>query len=226
MIHFFRNYCSKRQFTTQVLWDLAITCDHILMEVKSKRFPETQVQRCGQNKMEDFSTRKCEPWLSKFFRCGQIGTICPETVDWETNSSEGGKDDGGGKKDRGKVFCFPELTCCMFDWLGTNEKFSSYKTTTVRLSSFNETYTQRVKWMKEQDKWRDQHGKPVTDMTTEKSIEELVREVNLTLEPRTHRYRFKKSELLVWHNELVSLFDKILDKDDKIPTGKQVPDMW
>jgi hypothetical protein len=36
--------------------------------------------------MKDFSTRKCEPWLYKFFRCGQIGSICPETVVLETNS--------------------------------------------------------------------------------------------------------------------------------------------
>jgi hypothetical protein len=30
--------------------------------------------------MEDFSTRKCEPWLSHFFRYGQSVSICPATV--------------------------------------------------------------------------------------------------------------------------------------------------
>jgi hypothetical protein len=30
-----------------------------------------------------------------------------------------------------------------------------------------EAYTEWVKWMKEQNKWRDQLGKPVTDITPE-----------------------------------------------------------
>ena len=119
----------------------------------------------------------------------------------ETNSmpgeggKEGGKEDGGSKKDRGKAFCFPELMCCMFDCLGTNERFSDVKTTPVCLNSFNQDYTYRVKWMKEQDKWRDQHDKSVTDITPEQSIEEHVREVTtrtkdtpISTHPRTLEY--------------------------------------
>jgi hypothetical protein len=85
---------------------------------------------------------------------------------------EGGQQQGGAKKGgRGKAITFPELMCCMWAALGTNEKFSDGKPTPVRLSSFNTAYTQRVKWMKEQDKWRDQHGKSVTEVTPEESIE-------------------------------------------------------
>ena len=67
---------------------------------------------------------------------------------------EGGKEQGGGAKKggSGKVFTFPELMCCMWTALGTNEKFSAGAPTPVRLLSFNTTYKQRVKWMKEQDK--------------------------------------------------------------------------
>ena len=39
---------------------------------------------------------------------------------------EGGLDQGGAKKGvRGKVITFPELMCCMWDALGTNERFSN-----------------------------------------------------------------------------------------------------
>ena len=65
---------------------------------------------------------------------------------------EGGKDDGGGKRGRGKAITFPELMCYMWSALGTNERFSAGAPTAVRLSSFNTAYTQRVKWMKV--KWR------------------------------------------------------------------------
>jgi hypothetical protein len=41
----------------------------------------------------------------------------------------------------------------------------------------NTSYTQWVKWMKEQDKWRDPHGKSVTDITPEESIDLRVQEV-------------------------------------------------
>ena len=84
----------------------------------------------------------------------------------------GGKEDGVGKKGRDKDFCFPELMYCMFSCLGTIERFSVCKTPPVCLNSFNKAYTQRVKWMKEQDKWRDQHDKSVTDIMPEQSIEE------------------------------------------------------
>ena len=59
-------------------------------------------------------------------------------------------------------FCFPEIICCLFTCLGTNEKFSTWKLKHVRLQGFNDVYTQRVKFMKEHDKWRDQYGKRVT----------------------------------------------------------------
>jgi hypothetical protein len=60
---------------------------------------------------------------------------------------EGGKEQGGGSKkgDRGKDITFPELMCCMWADLGTNERFNAGATTPVRLSSFNTVYTQRVK---------------------------------------------------------------------------------
>ncbi len=88
---------------------------------------------------------------------------------------EGGKEQGGDsqKGDRDKVITFPDLMCWMWTVLCTNERFSTDASTPVRLSSFNTTYTYRVKWMKEQDKWRDQHGKPVTDITPEESIDHL-----------------------------------------------------
>ena len=49
---------------------------------------------------------------------------------------EGGKEHGGGAKkgSRGKAFGFPELMCCMWAALGTNERFSAGAATTVRLT--------------------------------------------------------------------------------------------
>jgi uncharacterized OB-fold protein len=61
------------------------------------------------------------------------------------HDTEGGKDDGGVKKDRGRVFFPPDMMCCILGSLGTNERFIRDNNTTVRLSSFNETYTQLVK---------------------------------------------------------------------------------
>ena len=72
---------------------------------------------------------------------------------------------------------FPELMCCMWAALGTNERFSAGANTALRLSTFNTAYTQRVKWMKEQDKWRDQHNKLVTAVTPEESIQLRVKEI-------------------------------------------------
>ncbi len=45
----------------------------------------------------------------------------------ETNSmsGDGEKEDDGDSSDRGKDFCFPELMCCLFSCLGTNEQFSA-----------------------------------------------------------------------------------------------------
>ncbi len=138
---------------------------------------------------------------------------------------EGGKDDAGAKKGRGRAFCFPELLCCLFAALGTNERFSAGKCTAVRLQSFNEAYTQRVTWMKEQDKWRDQHGKPVTNITPEQCIQERVKEVNARTQETPISYQ-QAGVVKVARNELVPLLDKIWNKDGKIPTGKQVSDMW
>ena len=65
---------------------------------------------------------------------------------------EGGQQQGGAKQGgRGKVMTFPELMCCMWAALGTNERFSAGSPTVVRLSTSNSAYTQRVKWMQEQD---------------------------------------------------------------------------
>ena len=78
--------------------------------------------------------------------------------------------------------------------------------------------------MKEQDKWRDQHDKPVTDITTEESIDVHVQEVFTKTKQTPISYQ-QARVITVCHNELVSLLDKIVDKDDKIPSGKQVSDI-
>ena len=39
--------------------------------------------------------------------------------------------------------------------------------TVVRLSTFNDVFTLRVKWMKVHDKWRDQFDQSVTKITPE-----------------------------------------------------------
>jgi hypothetical protein len=113
---------------------------------------------------------------------------------------EGGKEQGGVSKKggRGETITFPELMWYMRSVLGTNERFIPDPPTPERLSSFNTVYTQWVKWMKEQDKWRDQHGKPVTDITknSEESIDLRVQEV------------YTKT-----------------NKDGKIPSDKQVSDI-
>ena len=84
---------------------------------------------------------------------------------------EGGQKQGDSQKGgRGKVITFPELMCGMWAALGTNERFSTGKPTPVRLSTSNSAYTQRVKCMKEQDKWRDQHWrKPVPKVFRKKN---------------------------------------------------------
>ncbi len=139
---------------------------------------------------------------------------------------EGDEEQGGVTKKggRGKVITFPELLCCLWSVLGTNERFSTDACTPVRLSSFNTDYTQWVKWMKEQDKWRDQHDKPVTDITTEESIDVHVQEVFTRTKQTPISYQ-QARVITVCRNELVSLLDKIVDKDDKIPSGKQVSDI-
>ena len=60
---------------------------------------------------------------------------------------------------RGKGFTFPELLCCLFSALDTNEKLNGDKSGPVRLQSFNKTFTLRVKWIQQHDQWRDQFGR-------------------------------------------------------------------
>ena len=62
---------------------------------------------------------------------------------------EGGQQEGGAKQGRSKNMTFPELMCCMWAALGTNERFSAGAATALRLSTFNSDYKQRVKWMQE-----------------------------------------------------------------------------
>ena len=121
---------------------------------------------------------------------------------------EGGKEQGGGAKKGGRVkaITFPELMCCMWAALGTNEKFSNGASTPVRLSSFNTDYKQRVIWMKEQDKWRDQHGKPVTDITPEESIDLRIHEVTTKTKQTPISYQ-QARVVTVCINELASLLD-------------------
>ena len=86
---------------------------------------------------------------------------------------EGGQQEGGARKGgRGKARTFPELMCCMYAVLGPGyqREIQLWKVTAVRLSTSNSAYTQRVKWMKEHDKWRDQHGKLVTEVTPERAF--------------------------------------------------------
>jgi hypothetical protein len=139
---------------------------------------------------------------------------------------EGGKEHGGDAKKggSGKAFTFPELMCCMWAALGTNERFSAGAATAVRLQSVNTAYTQRVKWMKEQDKWRDQYGKPVTDITPEESICLRVQEVDTKTKQTPISYQQARI-ITVCRNELAPLLDKIVDKDGKIPSCKQVSDI-
>ncbi len=49
-----------------------------------------------------------------------------------------------GKKDRDRVFFFPELMSSLYVVLGTNERFSTGKCTDVRLQTCNTVYTQHV----------------------------------------------------------------------------------
>jgi hypothetical protein len=78
--------------------------------------------------------------------------------------------------------------------------------------------------MKEQDKWRDQYGKPVTDITPEESIGLRVQEVDTKTKQTPISYQQARI-ITVCRNELAPLLDKIVDKDGKIPSGKQVSDI-
>jgi hypothetical protein len=147
----------------------------------------------------------------------------------DDGDKEGGKEGGqqqGGVKQAGrvKVMTYPELMCFMWAVLGTNERFSGDKSTDVRLSTSNSDYTQRVKWMKEQDKWRDQHGKLVTTVTPEESIQLRVKEITTKTKDTPISYQ-QERVAKVYRNDLAPLLDKIVDKDGKIPSGKEVSDI-
>jgi hypothetical protein len=76
---------------------------------------------------------------------------------------DGGKEEerleaSSSKGHRGKAFTYPELMCCLFAALGTNEKFSAGKPGAVRLQIFNNDLLLRVRWMKEHDKWSNKDG--------------------------------------------------------------------
>ena len=142
----------------------------------------------------------------------------------QEGGKEGGQQEGGAKQGRGKSMTFPELMCCMWAALGTNERFSAGTATALRLSTFNSAYRQRVKWMKEQDKWRDQHNKLVTAVTPEESIALRVKVVSSKTKETPISSQVARV-VKVCRNDLAPLLDKILDKDGKIPSGKQVSDM-
>jgi hypothetical protein len=78
--------------------------------------------------------------------------------------------------------------------------------------------------MKEQDKWRDHHNKLVTVVTSEQSITLRVKEITNKTKETPISYQ-QERVVKVCRNELAPLLDKILDKDGKIPSGKQVSDM-
>ncbi len=137
---------------------------------------------------------------------------------------EGGQQEGGAKQGRGKNMTFPELMCWMWAALGTNERFSAGAPTSLRLSTFNSAYKQRVKWMEEQDNWRDQHGKLVTAVTPEQSITLRVKEITSKTKETPISYQ-QERVVKVFRNDLAPLLAKIVDKDGKIPSGKQVSDI-
>ena len=139
-------------------------------------------------------------------------------------ADEGGKEEAPGKRGRGNAFRFPELMCCMYAALGTNEKFSAGKCSAVRLQHYNDAYTQRVKWMKEHDKWRDQHGNLVSDVSPEDSIQTRVKTVTTSTKDTPISYQVARV-VGVCRNHIAPLLQKIVDKDGKIPTGKQVSDI-
>jgi hypothetical protein len=78
--------------------------------------------------------------------------------------------------------------------------------------------------MKEQDKWRDHHNKLVTAVTAEESIKLRVKEIT-TKTKETPISSQQVRVVKVYRNDLAPLLDKILDKDGKIPSGKQVSDI-
>ncbi len=78
--------------------------------------------------------------------------------------------------------------------------------------------------MKEHDKWRDQHDKRVTHITPEQSIQEHVKEIDSRTVSSPISYQ-QSRVVGICRNHIVPLLAKIVDKDDKVPTGKQVSDV-
>jgi hypothetical protein len=79
--------------------------------------------------------------------------------------------------------------------------------------------------MKEQDKWRDQHGKLVTAVTPEESIQLRVKEITTKKTKDTPISYQQERVTKVCRNDLAPLLAKIVDKDGKIPSGKEVSDI-
>ena len=78
--------------------------------------------------------------------------------------------------------------------------------------------------MKEHDKWRDQHGKLVTEVTPEESIRLCVKEITTKSKDTPTSYQ-QERVVKVCRDDFAPLLDKIVDKDGKIPSGKQVSDI-
>ncbi len=147
--------------------------------------------------------------------------IPPDDGDQE-GAKEGGQQEGDAKQaGHDKAMTFPELMCWMWTILGANERLSGGKPTAVRLSTSNSSYTPRVKWMKEQDMWRDQDDKFVTP---EESIQLRVKEITTKTKDTPISYQ-QERVTKVCRNDLAPLLDKIVDKDGKIPSDKQVSDI-
>ena len=89
--------------------------------------------------------------------------------------------------------------------------------TVVRLSTFNDVFTLRVKWMKVHDKWRDQFDQSVTKITPEKSIQTRVVVVDSKTKETPIWYQVVRVIGIV-RNHIVSLLPKFLNKDGSIPT--------
>lgn len=78
--------------------------------------------------------------------------------------------------------------------------------------------------MKEHDKWRDQYGNLVSDVSPEDSIQTRVKTVTTSTKDTPISYQVARV-VGVCRNHIAPLLQKIVDKDGKIPTGQQVSDI-
>ena len=78
--------------------------------------------------------------------------------------------------------------------------------------------------MKEHDKWRDHNGNLVSDVSPEDSIQTRVKTVTTSTKDTPILYQVARV-VGVCLNHIASLFQKIVDKDGKIPTDQQVSDI-